>query len=115
MCSSRSRGCGRLRRLVIRLTRSPSVALLGEQAPPRVSVAPPPTRANSWEDVTDLSRSFGITLDGWQEVVLQAAMGERSDGTWAAKQVGLSAPRQNGKSQLIVARALAGALLFDEK
>lgn len=41
-------------------------------------------------------------------------MGERSDGTWAAKQVGLSAPRQNGKSQLIVARALAGALLFGE-
>jgi hypothetical protein len=42
-------------------------------------------------------------------------MGERSDGTWAAKQVGVSAPRQNGKSQLIVARALAGALLFGEK
>jgi len=42
-------------------------------------------------------------------------MGERSDGTWAAKQVGLSAPRQNGKSQLIVARALAGALLFGER
>lgn len=42
-------------------------------------------------------------------------MGERSDGTWAAKQVGISAPRQNGKSQLVVARALAGALLFGEK
>ncbi len=42
-------------------------------------------------------------------------MGERSDGSWAAKRVGLSAPRQNGKSQLIVARALAGALLFGEK
>lgn len=42
-------------------------------------------------------------------------MGERSDGTWAAKQIGISAPRQNGKSQLIVARALAGALLFGEK
>lgn len=47
-------------------------------------------------------------------MVLRSAMGERSDGTWAAKQVGLSAPRQNGKSQLIVARALAGALLFGE-
>lgn len=42
-------------------------------------------------------------------------MGERSDGSWSAKRVGLSAPRQNGKSQLIVARALAGALLFGEK
>lgn len=42
-------------------------------------------------------------------------MGERADGTWAAKQVGVSAPRQNGKSQLIVARALTGALLFGER
>lgn len=42
-------------------------------------------------------------------------MGERSDGTWAARQVALSTPRQNGKSQLIVARALAGVLLFGEQ
>jgi len=89
--------------------------LLGEQAPPRVSVSPPPTRANAWEDVADLSDSFGVKLDEWQVAVLRASMGERSDGTWSAKQVGLSAPRQNGKSQLIVARALAGALLFGEK
>lgn len=42
-------------------------------------------------------------------------MGERSDRTWAAKRVGITVPRQNGKSQLLVARALAGALLFGEK
>lgn len=42
-------------------------------------------------------------------------MGERADGRWASKFIGLSAPRQNGKSQLIVARALAGVLLFGEK
>lgn len=56
-----------------------------------------------------------MPLDAWQETVLRAAMGERPDGTWAAKRVGLSVPRQNGKSQLMVARALAGALLFNEK
>ena len=56
-----------------------------------------------------------MKLDPWQEMVLRSSMGERSDGTWAAKQVGLSVPRQNGKSQLIVARALAGALLFGER
>ena len=43
------------------------------------------------------------------------AMGERSDATWAAKRVGVSVPRQNGKSQLLVARALAGVLLFGER
>ena len=42
-------------------------------------------------------------------------MGERSDGTWAARQVAVSAPRQNGKSEIIVARALAGVLLFNEQ
>jgi len=42
-------------------------------------------------------------------------MGERSDATWAAKRVGISVPRQNGKSQLLVARALAGVLLFGER
>lgn len=93
--------------------RSPRGGLVG-QAPPRVRHAPK-VRANSWEDVADLSASFGIVLDDWQENVLQAAMGERADGRWAARQVGLSTPRQNGKSQLIVARALAGVLLFNEQ
>ena len=65
--------------------------------------------------MADLSARFGIILDEWQEVVLQAAMGERSDGRWTTPQVAVSAPRQQGKSQLIVARALAGVLLFGEK
>ena len=95
-------------------TRSPSGALLVGQAPPRVRHAPS-VRANSWEDVADLSASLGVTLDEWQEAVLEAAMGERADGRWAARLVGVSAPRQQGKSQLIVARALAGVLLFDEQ
>lgn len=96
------------------LTKSPRGGLLEGQAPPRVRHAPS-VRANAWEDVADLSARFGIVLDEWQENVLQAAMGERVDGTWAARQVGISTPRQNGKSQLIVARALAGVLLFEEQ
>lgn len=94
--------------------RSQPVALLGE-APPRVLVKPKGARANSWQDVADISAAFGLALDPWQEVILEAAMGERSDRTWAAKRVGVSVPRQNGKSQLLVARAVAGALLFGEK
>jgi hypothetical protein len=90
------------------------VALLGE-AQPRVLVAPRGARANSWEDVADLSARAGVVLDGWQELILEAAMGERSNATWAAKRVGVSVPRQNGKSQLLVSRALAGVLLFGEK
>lgn len=75
----------------------------------------PSVRVNAWEDVADLSASLGMPLDEWQENVFEAAMGERADGRWAARLVGLSTPRQNGKSQLIVARALAGALLLEER
>jgi hypothetical protein len=89
--------------------------LPGEQAPPRFEVSPPASSANSWEDVADLSASFGAPLDEWQERILQAAMGERADGKWLAKRVGVTVPRQNGKTQVLMARALAGALLFGEK
>ena len=95
-------------------TRSRRGVLLDGPAPPSVLVAPA-SRANAWEDVADLAATLGIPLDEWQEQVLEAAMGERADGRWASKFVGLSAPRQNGKSQLIVARALAGLLLFGER
>lgn len=96
------------------LTKSRRAVPLDGPAPPRVRVAPA-ARANSWEDVADLARMLNFALDEWQEQVLEAAMGERSDGRWASKFIGVSAPRQNGKSQLIVARALAGVLLFGEK
>jgi hypothetical protein len=77
--------------------------------------APKRSSANSSEDVAYLLSAYGIELDEWQEVVLEAAMHERADGRWSTPQVGVSTPRQNGKSQLIVARALAGALVFNEK
>lgn len=62
-----------------------------------------------------MASSLGVPLDEWQEQVLEAAMGERANGKWSSKYIGLSVPRQNGKSQIIVARALAGVLLFGEK
>lgn len=90
------------------------VALLGE-APPRILVKPKNVKANSWEDVADLAQMCGITLDQWQELILESTLGELRNGTWAAKRVGISVPRQNGKSHLLVVRALAGALLLGEK
>ena len=95
-------------------TRSQRGVLLDGPPPPRLLVAPS-VRSNSWEEVADLAASLGAPLDEWQEFVLESAMGERADGRWASKFVGISAPRQNGKSQIIVARALAGILLFGEK
>ena len=65
--------------------------------------------------MVDVARAYGLVLDEWQENVLQAAMGERSDGQWASPRVGLSVPRQNGKGALIEARELAGLLVFGEQ
>lgn len=81
---------------------------------PRIRHAPH-VRGNAWEDVAELSGRYGLELLPWQENALEATMGERSDGLWAVKHVGLSCPRQNGKGSLLEARALAGLLLFDEE
>ena len=99
---------------MIQLTKSPRDAQHEGAPAPLVRIAPQ-GRCNSWEDVSDLSAALGMPLDEWQDLALEAAMGERADGRWLSKFVGVSAPRQNGKSQLIVARALAGVLLFGEK
>lgn len=65
--------------------------------------------------MADLCSSYGLVLDDWQEGVLEGSLGERSDGRWAATQVGVAVPRQNGKGALIEARELAGLLLFGEE
>jgi hypothetical protein len=74
----------------------------------------PPARENSWEEVRDLCSGYGLQLDPWQENVLRAALGERADGRWSASRVGLSVPRQNGKTAIFEARELAGLIIFGE-
>jgi hypothetical protein len=81
---------------------------------PRLRVAPR-ARRNDAELVAELSRSFGTALDDWQTDVLKAGCGVRSNGQWAAKTLGCNVPRQNGKSWILCARALSGALIFNEK
>jgi phage terminase large subunit-like protein len=54
-------------------------------------------------------------LDPWQRLVLDGALGERADGSWAAREVGLVVGRQNGKGSIIEARELAGLFLFGER
>jgi hypothetical protein len=83
-------------------------------AAPRLRVAPAARRSDA-ELVVELSASFGTQLDPWQIDVLRAGCGVARDGSWAAKTVCCNVSRQNGKSWILTARALAGALLFGEK
>lgn len=80
---------------------------------PRVRSVPYATSAG--REAIDLAASAGLILDDWQQDVLVDALGERPDGTWAAREVGLIVPRQNGKGAVIEAMELAGLFLFDEK
>jgi hypothetical protein len=57
----------------------------------------------------------GLILDPWQQLVVTHALGERADGKWAAREVGVCVPRQNGKGAIIEALELAGLFLLGER
>lgn len=64
----------------------------------------------------ELAGLYGLELDPWQQYVLRRGMRVEEDADmWAASRVGLSVPRQNGKSALLVARELAALLLVPEE
>lgn len=63
----------------------------------------------------ELCEAYGLHLDEWQQNVLKGASGEDAFGKWSASRVGLSVPRQSGKTALFEARELAGLLLYGEE
>lgn len=95
------------------MTISHGAVLLGAQRP-RVSSHPPYVSSAGVEAV-ELAASAGLILDDWQQHVLEVALGERSDGKWAAFEVGLIVGRQNGKGAVLEAVELAGLFLFGEQ
>jgi hypothetical protein len=81
--------------------------------PPRIEHVPPSV-SSSGREAVELAAAAGIVLDDWQGHVLEGALGENADGTWSAFEVGVCLPRQNGKSEIAVARMLAGLILLEE-
>lgn len=80
---------------------------------PRIDVTPLHVTTRG-DDAVDLAAVAGLMLDPWQEHVLRGACSTNADGKWAAKNVGLIVPRQNGKGSVLEARELAGLFLFGE-
>lgn len=74
----------------------------------------PPRDSSAGAEAVDLAATAGLILDDWQVLALEEACGERA-GRWSAFEVGVVAPRQNGKGSILEARALAGLFLFDER
>ncbi|MDG4750615.1 hypothetical protein O7630_06675 [Micromonospora sp. WMMD718] len=67
------------------------------------------------------AEKLGIKLDPWQQFVVRHGLGQVTDPLdptkkiWAADDVGLMVPRQNGKSYIIDVLILAGLFIFDER
>lgn len=90
-----------------------AVKMMGSQTP---SERTAPTAASSdGGDAAAVLAAGGVLLDEWQELVLRDWMGRTATGRWAAPTCGGSVPRQNGKSLLVQARAIAGMLLLNEQ
>lgn len=93
-------------------TLSPSV-LLGRQRP-RVSSVPPHTSTDDGTAAVELARSAGLVLDDWQAWVVEQSLAQRA-GSWAAFEVAVVVPRQNGKGVLLECRELAGLFVLGEQ
>lgn len=96
--------------------------LLGSQEP-RLSNVPDgdPSRGDM---AVEFAREVGMTLYPWQEELLRdmcrtvkIADDESGDlmTQWAAREVVVVVPRQNGKGEVLIARELAGIFLFNER
>ena len=95
------------------LTRSRDVEPLGQQEP-RIKVVPNSPVSDA-ADVIELCSCYGLDLDPWQRIALEAGLRLRDDGAFSASTTAVCTARQSGKGVLIEARALAGALLFGER
>lgn len=71
--------------------------------------------SSAGQEAVDLAERAGLRLDPWQRFILDQGMGERADGNWAAPEVCVNVPRQNGKGAVIEARVLWGLFIGGEK
>ncbi|WP_244230025.1 terminase [Kitasatospora albolonga] len=88
--------------------------LYGNQRP-RLLTLPDVALSSAGQEAVDLAASAGLKLDSWQRFVLDKGMSERADGNWAAPEVCVNVPRQNGKGAVIEARVLWGLFIGGEK
>lgn len=88
--------------------------LYGSQRP-RLLTLPGVALSSAGQEAVDLAERAGLKLDSWQRFVLDKGMSERADGNWAAPEVCVNVPRQNGKGAVIEARVLWGLFIGGEK
>lgn len=90
------------------------VEVLGYQEP-RILHRPSGAVSSAGREAIELAATAGLYLDKWQETVVEEALSIRSDGLWAASEVGLVVSRQNGKGSIIECIELWGLFLAEEQ
>ena len=66
------------------------------------------------QEIIDFATSIGIDLMPWHRFAITQASKIKADGRWHSGEVTIVGARQNGKSTLLLTRALAGLFLLDE-
>lgn len=89
---------------------------------PKSSGSPEPTlrvvpRSASTQGplAVQLAAGYGLVADDWQADILEATLGRRKNGRFAAATVGQAVPRQNGKNGWLEIRELFGMVVLGEK
>src|SRR6185312_10924040 len=81
---------------------------------PRIEIVPD-YASTAAPEVRDLLRMIKLPLLPWQSRFLDQMLAENDQGQWAANEVCLIVPRQNGKSYVLAARILAALFLTGEE
>lgn len=82
---------------------------------PRILTVPATRASTSGQEAIDLAARAGLMLDPWQQFILDQGMAENDKGDWAAFEVCVNVPRQNGKGGVIEARELWGLFIGGEE
>lgn len=84
------------------------------QQTPRIRIEP----ERSGTDGTGaamLMQAYGYKLDEWQQLLLDCWLGKDRAGQYTVTSAGLSVPRQNGKSEALLARCFYGLTVNGER
>ena len=81
---------------------------------PRIKVEPHRITTDG-KDAALLMETYGMTLDPWQQIVMDSWLGKDEEGKYNVTSAGLSLPRQNGKNVCLEAREFYGMVIGGEK
>jgi hypothetical protein len=84
-------------------------------AEPRIAVIPPGAVRSAGPQIASVAKMGGIVLDEAQRLVADATAGVGADGRWTAFEAVIFSPRQNIKTEYLLARILAGLYLLREE